>query len=121
MDALVKKAGKDFEAALDDDLNMPEALSVIFDFVRQANSIGAGSKALGLLLDFDRVLGLGLGEVGEWKTPGQAEPEIKKLIMEREKERENKNWKEADRIRAELKDMGVAVEDTDKGPRWKRV
>lgn len=121
MDKLVRKAGQDFEKSMDDDLNMPEALSVIFEFVRKANKLGAGKKALELMLEFDRILGLKLGEAVVWKTPGQAEPGIRKLILKREKLRKDKKFREADKIRAGLRKKGVVLEDTEKGPRWKRV
>jgi len=121
MDALVKKAGSAFEAALDDDLNMPLALSAVFDFMREANAVGAGRKACGLMLEFDKILGLKLGEAGEWKAADEAEPDVRKLILERESLRQKKDWKEADRIREKLKSMGVVVEDSKDGPVWKRL
>lgn len=121
MDVLIKKARSNFEKALDNDLNMPEALSYIFNFIGEANKIGAGRKALRLLLDFDKVLGLKLSEGEEWKTIEEAETEIKRLLEERERLRKNKNWKEADRIRNNLKNRGIVVEDTEKGPVWKKI
>jgi len=119
--ALVKKARSDFEAALDDDLNMPLALSVVFDFMRDANSIGAGRKAYELMLDFDRVLGLKLGGAGEWKGLEDAQPEVRKLILERERFRQKREWKEADTLREKLKAMGIKVEDSKEGPQWKKL
>jgi len=116
---LAKKSNQAFGKAMDDDLNMPEALSAVFEFVRQANKAGAGRKAMKAILDFDRVLGLKLGDAGEWKAPKQAKPEIKKLILEREQFRKDKDWKHADDIRNKLAKKGIVVEDTGKGPRWK--
>ena len=73
------------------------------------------------VLDFDKVLGLKLGETEKWQTPSQAEPKIKKLIEKREDFRKQKKWEEADKIRANLKKQGIVLEDTEKGVRWKRV
>lgn len=120
MDALARKARQSFEKAMDDDLNMPLALSHVFDFMREANSIGAGRKAHELMLDFDRVLGLMLGEAEEWRPAHQAQDEIMKLILEREEQRKRKNWKEADRIRTRLRRMGITMEDTKEGPKWRK-
>jgi cysteinyl-tRNA synthetase len=120
MEKLVKKAKQSFGKAMDDDLNAPKALSAVFEFVRQANKQGAGRKALHFMLDIDKVLGLRLGESGEWLPPGKARPEIRKLILEREDCRKEKKWKRADSIRDQLKKKGITVEDTEKGPRWKK-
>jgi len=118
---LSKKAGSGFVKAMDDDLNMPEALSAVFDFVREANKAGAGRQALKTLLDFDRVLGLRLDEAGKWNAPAKAAPGVKKLILEREKRRKDRDWKRADEIRDELAKKGIIVEDTENGPRWKKA
>ncbi len=119
--SLIDKARKEFENAMDDDLNMPLALSVVFDFMRYANSEGAGKEAHKLMLDFDRVLGLRLGECGEWRRAEDAEPEIRELILDREYCRERKDWKEADNIRDRLNAMGITVEDSRDGPLWKKA
>ncbi len=121
MGVVAKKAKTAFESAMDDDLNTPLALSVVFDFMRCANSEGAGRKAYGLMLDFDKVLGLRLGEGGEWKGAEDAAPEIRELILERERCRKRKEWKAADIIRDRLKAMGIAVEDSKDGPIWKKL
>lgn len=121
IDGLVKKARKRFDNAMDDDFNLPEALSSIFDFVRQANKIGAGKKSMKAILDFDNILGLNLDQAGKWKIPNQAMPKVKELIQDREKFRKARDWQLADKIRDQLKLMGIIVEDTDDGPRWKRA
>jgi cysteinyl-tRNA synthetase len=120
MDGIAKSARKSFEAAMDDDLNTPLALSVVFDFIREANAAGAGGKAFGLVLDFDRILGLRLGEGGEWKGATEASTEIRKLLDEREAARKKKDWASADVVRNKLKEMGVLVEDSKNGPVWKK-
>jgi cysteinyl-tRNA synthetase len=105
---------------MDDDLNTPLALSVVFDFIREANAAGAGGKAFGLVLDFDRILGLRLCEGGEWKGATEASTEIRKLLDEREAARKKKDWASADVVRNKLKEMGVLVEDSKNGPVWKK-
>ena len=121
MAKLAKKAKHGFEKAMDDDLNAPEALSAVFEFVRQANKAGAGRKALRFMLDIDKVLGLRLGEADKWLPAGKAAPAVRKLILERERCRKEKDWKRADSIREQLRKKGIIVEDTEKGPRWKKI
>ncbi len=121
IESLVGKARKEFENVMDNDLNTPLALSVVFDFMRYANPEGPGKEAHRLMLDFDKVLGLRLGECGEWRRAEDAEPEIRELILEREHCRERKDWKEADNIRNRLKAMGIIVEDSRDGPQWKKL
>ncbi|RLI98129.1 MAG: cysteine--tRNA ligase [Candidatus Aenigmatarchaeota archaeon] len=121
IEGIAKKAKEGFEKAMDDDLNTPEALSVVFDFVREANKAGAGSRALEQMMDFDKVLGLRLSETGEWKKPEDAPEEIRKLILDREERRKQKDWEGADKIRDKLGGMGIILEDTEDGPRWKKT
>jgi cysteinyl-tRNA synthetase len=116
-----------FEKAMDDDLNTPLGLKAIFDMAKEVNRLSplSGDDAkhvLELVFELDNVLGLGLSEAGKvWHTPEEAEPEIKKLIREREHFRREKKWKEADHIRDSLRKMGIIVEDGPQGPRWKRA
>ena len=73
---------------------------------------------MGLILDFDRVLGLNLAEVKEEKLP----TELMKLIKEREQARKTKDWARSDEIRAELKAKGIVLEDRPDGTTgWKMV
>lgn len=66
-----------------------------------------------LLLDFDRVLGLGLSQVKPFKIP----EEIKKLVAKRETLRGQGKWAEADKLRVQVEEQGFKIEDTEKGPR----
>jgi cysteinyl-tRNA synthetase len=124
---LVHEARNGFEKAMDDDLNTPLGLKAIFDMAKEANRLSPLSAedakhVLDLVFELDNVLGLGLSEAGKvWHTPEDAEPEIKKLIQEREHFRREKKWKEADHIRDSLRKMGIIVEDGPQGPRWKRA
>ncbi len=117
----IKKVNKEFEAAMDDDLNMPRALASIFEFMRNLNKSGGGPKAYQTMIAFDSVLGLGLSDIEAWKVAKDAEPEIRKLIKKREELRKTNKWSEADKIRAALTKKGIVIEDTEKGPRWRKV
>ena len=118
-DALREK----FEAAMDDDFNTADAISVIFEMVKRANITVTeeSSKAyitrvkelLEKLLD---VLGL-LSERKEENLDARVEA----LIAERQTARKEKNFARADEIRNELTEMGILLEDTKEGVKWKRA
>ena len=104
-----------FMEAIDDDLNMPLALSIVWEIARNENK----SKDLAdLLIEFDKVLGLDLIN-SEKYLEKQAEieipEEIQKLVEKRKKAREEKNWKLSDEIRDELKEKGYMIKDTKDG------
>lgn len=101
---------KKFLAAVNDDLNMPKAFAVVWDLVKSKKSLVDKQATL---LDFDKVLGLGLKDYGSSAIP----VEVKKLVAEREKARRAKNWIRADQIRSQIKKLGFIVEDTKKGPK----
>ncbi len=112
---------KDFERAMDDDINTADAIGVIFDLVREINTeVKAGQsaemirRALETLLKLTDILGL------LSKQKGRLDGEIEDLIIKREQARKDKNWALADKIRDELKDQGIVLEDTPQGARWKR-
>jgi len=113
-----------FEAAMDDDLDIREALSAIFNFATRVNKLldeeKIGQKDARELLDFlfevDTVLGLRFEQaIGEEILP----EEVKVLVKRREDARSRADWKTADEIRSRLKEMGVILEDTSAGVRWK--
>ncbi len=101
---------KKFLLALNDDLNMSKVLAVVWDLVKSKKSL-ADKQAT--LLDFDKVLGLGLKDY----KPSAIPVEIKKLVAEREKARKAKDWKKADDIRKVSASKGYIIEDTSGGPR----
>jgi cysteinyl-tRNA synthetase len=111
-----------FGGAMDDDLNISVALGALFDFVREVNNLldsgevsRSEAEASGrFMADLDKVLGV-IGKVEAEELPEGAE----KLIAEREKARNAKDWATADALRLKLKDMGVVVEDTAQGVRWR--
>jgi cysteinyl-tRNA synthetase len=112
-----------YRGALDDDLNLPQGIGVVFELVREANAalderrVGAGARGalLGLLEEVDGHLDVMGGE-----EPGLAD-EVERLIAEREAARAAKDFARADRIREELKERGIALEDSRDGVRWRRV
>ncbi len=101
---------KKFLAAINDDLNMPQVLAIVWDLLKD-NSLDAAQK-LGLIKDFDRVLGLKLTEsAGESAIP----KEIADMIQKRQEARTAKNWAESDRLRDEIAKLSFMVEDGPKG------
>jgi cysteinyl-tRNA synthetase len=108
---------------MDDDFNTADAISVIFDLVREINTnIGTDSsrEMVKCSLDLIRELGNPLGMLQESKR-GTIEDEIEKLIEKRQQARKNKDWALSDKIRDDLKAQGIILEDTSQGVRWKRV
>jgi cysteinyl-tRNA synthetase len=112
-----------FEAALDDDLNVSAALAALFDLVRELNrrianramSTADADRALAFLHELDTVLGI-LPDVADDLPPDAAE-----LLAARLAARARRDWAASDRLRDELLALGVAVEDTRDGQRWRRM
>ena len=105
-----------FKEQINEDLNMPRALAVVWELVKDDLS-PATKKAT--LLQFDRVLGLRLAE---WQPTEEVIPaEIMALVEERQKARTEKRWKDADALRQQVRQAGYEIEDTPKGPKIKSV
>jgi len=136
MVALIREAADEFDAGLSDDLNTARALAAVFDLVREANIAmdkgefrqGDVASVQDLLTSFDRVFAVmadddaeklrALGFAGD---SGPNDAEIKRLIAEREAARKRRDFTTADRIRKQLADRGILVEDSRDGSvRWKR-
>ena len=100
-----------FIEAINDDLNMPMAMSVVWDVIRNPNK---SKKIAGLLMDFDKVLGIKINEPILKKQEAIPE-EIKELIERRKQARLNKDWQTSDSIRDELKEKGYNVKDSKDG------
>lgn len=117
------KYREQFIDAMDDDLNTADAIASIFELVRDINTNVVGktpSKALveGAISVFDELTGV-LGLVYNRKTE-TLDSDIEALIEARTNARKEKNWAEADRIRNQLKEMGIVLEDTAQGVKWHR-
>ena len=108
-----------FRNALNDDLNISEALAAVYDLVHDMNRrMDAGrvtpsesAAVQGLVSSWDNVLAVFRG------GPTTAGPEVKELLRLREEARRRRDWKESDRLRDEIKSRGWMVQDTPDGPR----
>ncbi|MDA4127669.1 MAG: cysteine--tRNA ligase [Thaumarchaeota archaeon] len=122
-ESLIAETLSEFEAAMDDDLNSPKALSVIFTFVKKCNAL-IDAKSMGTegaaqviecLRKFNSVFGiLDFSE-------DQLDEDLMELLARREEARKNKDYAESDRLRKKLLEAGIVVEDTSTGTRWKRA
>ncbi|MFQ6008695.1 MAG: cysteine--tRNA ligase [Candidatus Zixiibacteriota bacterium] len=118
---IILRTEKGFEEALDDDLNISEALGVVFDFIRDINRLKAEDRlsaderdqVLALIHKFDTVLGFKYQQA-------DIDSEIERLIQKRAEARKNKDFELADKIRDELLSKGIILEDTPQGVKWKR-
>ena len=109
-DSLIKEYEEKFLEAINDDLNMPVAMSVVWDVVKNSNK---SQKLAKLLEKFDEVLGLNLKEYQ--KEEIDLPEEIKELVNSRNISRQEKNWAESDRIRDILIQKGYNVKDSKEG------
>ncbi|MFA6271677.1 MAG: cysteine--tRNA ligase [Patescibacteria group bacterium] len=100
-----------FEDAINDDLNMPKALALVWKIFK--GSLPAGAKK-GTLLEFDKVLGLGLDKLDQIEETPKL---VKNLATKREHARIAKDFTEADKLRAEIEAAGYIVTDTALGPK----
>ena len=135
--ARVAKAAEEFDASLSDDLNTARALAAVFDLVRDANIAmdksefrqGDVAEIQQFLATFDKVFAvledndaaklqaLGFGSA----ESGLGDAEIEKLVAERNAAKKKRDFAAADRIRKELADRGIILEDAKDGSvRWKR-
>lgn len=119
----IDKRVAQFIEAMDDDLNTADGIAAVFELVRDINTlvIGKGqSKATAEYAAkiFDELTGV-LGLVYNRKTE-TLDADIDAMIEARTQARKSKNWAEADRIRDELKAMGIVLEDTAQGVKWHR-
>ena len=121
--ALTSDVQRRFEEAMDDDLNTSAALAALFDFVREVNKLSddnmlskeEAEEVYELMMKFDKVLGV----IGEIRRKEKLPEEAEELIRKREEARKAKNWETADKIRKQLRSMGIIIEDTAQGVKWK--
>ncbi len=129
-----------FKAAMDDDFNTPEAMAVLFELANEVNK-AQSIEAASLLKNLAAVLGLLQQDANEFLqgkvatisgatndsdfvsgsvTTGLTETQINDFILSRAEAKKSKNFAEADRIRKELADAGIILEDTPQGTTWRR-
>lgn len=99
-----------FRELINDDLNLPEAVALMWKLVKDPRRPTAAKMKT--VLQMDRVFGLKLSEVEQVEIP----QEIWSLVQERERARREENWARADELRERIDQAGFAVEDTTKGP-----
>jgi len=104
---------KEFGKAVNDDINIPKALQIIWNLVRDEKAKGK----IGTIKKMDEVLGLDLLK----KEKIAISNEIQNLVEQREAVRKNKDWKKADEIRNKIKNLGYSIEDTDDGVKITKI
>lgn len=120
---------KHFVEAMDDDFNTPIALSVLFELAHEIQrtreeNIERAAQYGALLKKLGSILGILQSDPEKFLQSGSSDVDAKKieeLIVARNQARANKNWPEADRVRAELEAMSVVLEDSTNGTSWKIV
>ncbi|XOB42391.1 MAG: cysteine--tRNA ligase [Candidatus Nealsonbacteria bacterium] len=100
---------------INDDLNIPNALALTWNLIKDKDL--SKKDKYRLLLDFDKVFGLGLDKVKEIRIPQK----VKDLVKKREEFRKKDDWKKSDELRKQIEDMGYKIEDTEKGPKLKKL
>jgi cysteinyl-tRNA synthetase len=121
--ALMNDVQRRFEEAMDDDLNISIALAALFDFVREVHKLlddnvlskEEAEEVYEVMMKIDKVLGV----IGEIKRKERLPKEAEELIRKREEARKAKDWEAADKIRKQLRSMGIIIEDTPQGVKWK--
>jgi cysteinyl-tRNA synthetase len=107
---------KEFQEAMNDDLDTPKALAVVWEVINSGNPPEAKLKSL---FEFDKILGLSLRE--NWEELRKPLPDdIQKLVTQREQARAKKDFTKSDALRAEIEKLGVEVKDTEKGQMVRR-
>lgn len=109
-----KNYKKDFLKYINDDLNMPRALALIRNVIKD-QSLSKAEKYQ-LILDFDKVFGLGFDKI----TDTEISQEVEVLAREREKYRQRKEWQKADEVRKKIEESGYYIEDTKEGIKIKK-
>ncbi len=100
-----------FNTAINDDLDTPKALAIVWEILRDPSLSNGDKKAT--ILDFDEVFGLGLSEAK--KIEIEISPEIQTLLEERKLAKENKDWTKADEIRKNIENKGFSIKDSKEG------
>lgn len=114
---IVEEYEERFHKAINDDLNMPSAMGVVWEVVRQENKSPKFAK---LLLKFDTVLGLKIDKETN-STKEEIPEEIEQLVEQRKEARKNKDWTKSDELRDLIKEKGYEIKDTKDGVEIKRI
>ena len=109
---------RSFRDALANDLNVPQALVAFWELIKDEQI--PPQQKLGGLLEMDRVLALGIASAEPQRLDPEFEARVQALIDQREQARRARDYARADEIRNQLRELGVALEDTPAGPRWKK-
>ena len=116
---------KDFVSAMNDDFNTREALASLFQLARIANNYSESAINQDLreelVKTFDYYGNQVLGLFPENSVDEETQTVIEKLVAKRVSAREAKDWAESDSIRDELMQMGIEVQDTPEGTKWRRI
>ncbi|MFH1682484.1 MAG: cysteine--tRNA ligase, partial [Candidatus Woesearchaeota archaeon] len=111
---IIERYEQQFLEEVNNDLNTPQALATLWEVLKDESL--SDNEKYNLILDFDRVLGLGLDKVKTEKIS----PEVLRLAKERETARKNKEWSKSDLLRDKIKKMGYLVEDSPEGFKIRR-
>jgi cysteinyl-tRNA synthetase len=114
-----EKYKQEFTEAIENDLNIPDALAVVWKLAKNAGDDITYDEAYGTLLDFDKVLGLKLDE-NEFEVTDIPE-QVKFLLEERLEARKNKDFARSDALRNNIQELGYDVKDTEKGQEISRI
>ncbi len=111
----IDKAREEFLKAMYDDIDTPKALTVIFDLIREANKLSYGKNVYELVLEFDKIFSI--IDIREEKIS----KEIKDLLKERGKARNEKNFEKSDELRKKIEEGGYTVQDTPEGSKISKI
>lgn len=112
---VIKKYQENFLKFINDDLNIPKAIALMWKVIKDKHLFDA--EKYKLLLDFDEVFGLSLRNIKKIKISTK----IKKLLIQREQCRQQKKWDMADKMRKKIKEQGYIIEDTKDGSKLKKL
>ncbi len=125
LERMIEESRRRFGEAMDNDFNTPLALSCLFDLAKYVNRLFDTQKSINkrladYLINTFRELGGIIGILQKEEVKEELPEELRLLIEERERARERKDWKTADEIRKKLEELGIILEDTSQGVKWKK-
>ena len=113
----IRELKQEFVDAISEDLNIPNAMAVVWKIIKESRK---SKQFRELLIDFDKVLGLGLDKVVE-KNEDELPLEVLELVNQRQEARVQKDWKRSDEIRDKIKELGYVVEDSAQGAKVRKA